>query len=231
MFWNFKACFSHGLVKAPSHAGRTRCGRVRIHDLKYDGDASGRGGELRLFSDRLQDAVAPGEVNIAGIQREPDAAGNAVDRAGNTSQMPTVATVSREPAARAALSTARMISAAAHSASLRSGISTPPAWPPGSFDHDFQARRGRDALDDAQRQTCAFQQRTLLDMQLDESAVAAAFEPHRFETAFHSRLRENVLQPLACAVLQSPRVFRRERSGHHAAAEAADAEARRLFRQ
>src|SRR6516165_1468494 len=49
---------------------------------------------------------------------------------GNTSHTPTVATASIEPLVRASFSTARINSAAAHKASLRSGINTAPACPP-----------------------------------------------------------------------------------------------------
>ena len=49
---------------------------------------------------------------------------------GNTSHVPTVATVSTAPLERAAVSRAKINSAAAQRASRRSGIKTPPACPP-----------------------------------------------------------------------------------------------------
>ena len=79
---------------------------------------------------RLHDAFAAGRIGVADVDLQSDAAGNAVDRAGiDVAGADGGDGVDRAGGERV-LFDGQMSSAAAQSASRRSGIRSAPAWPP-----------------------------------------------------------------------------------------------------
>ena len=105
---------------------------------------------------------------------------------GKTSQTPTVPTVSMAPVDLAAASSARISSAAAASASLRPGISLPPAWPPSPSISDAQAGRRGNVRHQADIDSFLLQKRALLDVQLDKLMEASSGNGDRFKRASES---------------------------------------------
>ncbi len=86
---------------------------------------------------------------------------------GDASTAPTVATSPGSLAPCARRSTARIISAAAASASLRSSIGTVPAWPASPTTSIAEPAGAGDRGDDADRQLQLLEHRPLLDVHLD----------------------------------------------------------------
>ena len=109
------------------------------------------------------------------------------------------------PVAFAAASTASTISAAAHRASLRSGISTAPAWPPSPRQLHAQRCRGRDGRDGADGHLLALQERPLLDVQLDEGGVMAGRQAHVGERTAASRHAPHLVERHAVGILERSR--------------------------
>ena len=108
---------------------------------------------------------------------------------GNTSQMPTVATVSIAPLARAAFSIARYQfgrcaeSVAAIGHQNAAGVSARP------LDHNAETRRRGDFRDDAQRNLLPLQQRPLFNVQFDECLVVAARQASHLRVRPQNQLR------------------------------------------
>ena len=71
--------------------------------------------------------------------------------------------------------------------------------------------------------------RALLDVQFDELVKAAGGQSDGFERTGESGAASQLFEAAAFLVAQRERLCGREHAGHHAAAEAADAEARWLF--
>ena len=119
---------------------------------------------------------------------------------GNTSQIPTVATVSTAPLLRAALSIARISSAAAQRASRRSGIRTPPACPPAPSIAIAQAGRSGNARHDSERRPLTFQYRALFDVQLNERLVVGVRQLHFVEMSAHPRVTADIVDRFSVAI-------------------------------
>ena len=114
---------------------------------------------------------------------------------------------------------------------LRSGISTPPAWPP-SPSIRMRTRAGAAMLVTMPKGRCLLlQQRTLLDMQFDEGGIVALRQSAPGQANPGSRLRRAVA-PGCCPRHLSDACLRRcvRAAAHHPAAQAAEAEARRFLR-
>ena len=158
---------------------------------------------------------------------------------GNTAHVPTVATVSgvaewdAASAASACRSIERITSAAAQSASRRSGISSAPAWPPKTFDHDAISCGSRDSSDDSDGQAFSLKQWSLLDMQLQPRMIVAALQSDAGEIAVKSSRLPDAGQRagrlLFKPVRQLVRALWCKRARDQPTAQASNAEPRRLF--
>ena len=129
---------------------------------------------------------------------------------GKTSQIPTVATVSIDPVDRAAFSTARISSDAAHSASRRSGITTAARVPSRAFDRDSHAGWRRDLGHNSERHALSFQKRPLLDVQFHPRFVIPARQWHILEFAGHPGRTPHFVHRRALSILQLARSLRRK---------------------
>ena len=148
---------------------------------------------------------------------------------GNTSQMPTVPTVSIAPDGFGRRferenqfgGRCQRILAARHK--LSAGVSA------FAFDHDTLAGGRGNVRHQADVELFLLEIGALLDVQLDKLMEAASRHGNGFRRTGEPRLRAQFFQSAAILVAQSERLFGREYSGHHAATQAANAESRRLF--
>ena len=74
-----------------------------------------------------------------------------------------------------------------------------------------------------------FEIRSLFDVQFDKLMKAALRHDDGFKRAGEAGLRAQFIETVAVFIAQGKRLLRREHVGHHAAAQAADAEAGRLL--
>ena len=150
---------------------------------------------------------------------------------GKTSQMPTVATVSIARWTSRAASTASAISAAARKRRGDRGISTAPAWPPSPSISICKLAGAAMAVTTPSGMSGAFEQRTLLDVQFDEGVIRSRAAARPLASGPEKPAAgADLIERRALGVAQRCRRVRVERAGQQAAAEAADAEARRLLR-
>ena len=98
-----------------------------------------------------------------------------------------------------------------------------------ALDEDAHAGRRGDVRDEANVNAFLLEQWALFDVQFDELVKAAAGKCYRFEGASESGLTAQLFEAASLLVAQGDGLLRREHAGHHAAAEASDAKAGRLF--
>src|SRR6266478_5264781 len=100
-----------------------------------------------------------------------------------------------------------------------------------AFDGNPKARWRRDALHDSKRSLRAFEQRPLLDVQLDESLVISFREFHLLKTSIEAGFSANLVHRFAVAILQLRGGLRGECSRKQPASQAANSKTRRFFRR
>ena len=131
----------------------------------------------RIFArrgDLIEHGVAPGLVDVAHVDFDAHAAGDAVDRAGkHIAHADGGDRIHRRRWIERAASTASAISAAARNASRRSGMSTAPAWPPSPSIWILRLAGAAMAVTTPKRNAALFEAWTLFDMQLGEGRIIA----------------------------------------------------------
>ena len=98
-----------------------------------------------------------------------------------------------------------------------------------AFNEDAHAGRCGDVGDETEIDAFLLEQRALLDVQLDELVKSTAGQGNRFERTAEAGVRAQFFEAASFLVAQGERLRRRKHAGHHAAAQAADAEAGRLL--
>ena len=97
-------------------------------------------------------------------------------------------------------------------------------------DADAIGARTGDGLHDADGNVLLFEQRPLLDVQLDEGGIKLFRQGDRLERVFQSRASAESIKRCAFRIAQRGDFFQRDGPRQHARSETTDAEARRFFR-
>src|SRR5208282_3900708 len=103
--------------------------------------------------------------------------------------------------------------------------------PSRAFDRNARAGGRGNLRHDAQRHPLALEQRSLLDVQFHKPLVISARQFYRVKFPTEPCRAAHFVKRLVVAVLQPPRLLRRERPGKQPAAEASDSKSRWLFRR
>ena len=100
-----------------------------------------------------------------------------------------------------------------------------------AFNVDAQAGGRSDGGHDADVEAARLQDRSLLDVKLDECGIRIGAERDRRQRSRESRARPNIRKRAAIAVFEAVRRIRIETGGQQTAAQATDAETRWLLRR
>ena len=181
----------------------------------------------------MHDAFAAGGVGVADVDLQGDAAGDAVDRAGVDVAGADGGDGVDDAGGEGVLfdreddfgGGAEGVAAVGHQ--QRAGVAAE------AFDGEAIAGGRGDGGDDAEGDAFAFEQRALLDVELDPGVVVVGREAHAGERAGEAGggadLGERLVFGAALRAVEGVGAVGVERAGEEAAAEAADAEAGGLF--
>ena len=219
-----------GIRERPTHLRSAIRRRIRIEHLRLKRDKALRRNPLQCTLNRLHHAIAPRQIRIADVERNSHAARDAVHRTWKN-----VAHADRGDGIGCSARTGRIFDCQdqlrgrakcilavrhQHSASV----------PSRTFNRNPKTRRRRDALHNSERSARAFEQRTLLDVQLKERFVITFRQFHILKVSVEPGFSANFIRRFAVAILQFRSRFRGKCSREQTASQAADAESRRFFR-
>ena len=224
--------FSARLGKRFHHRRSAVGGSVRIHQFGVNRNSAFFGNRLDQHLRSLSSPHPDASRSVSRISTLiRTRLGMLLTAPGNTSQIPTVATVSIAPLVRAAFSIARINSAAAHSASWRSGIKHSARVSACSFNRDFQARRRCNVRSPLQAESAAAPAAGLVRYAIQQTPCSS--RAGNFTSASSPAIP--AWPRTSSSVLPSPsfnrlRRFCRKTPGKQSAAQAANPKTRRLFR-
>src|SRR5271167_816459 len=224
-----ESIFRAGSRKCPDNGRSTLCRRVGVNDLFGDRNLPLCRNRLARGFDRAHRSVTPLKIRIANVERQLDAARNAIDGA----RKHVANAHSRDCINRAARlhrvfnredqfrRGAQRVSAVRHK--HRTSV------PARAFDRNSEASRSSNARDDAEWNFLLLEQWPLLDVQLHKCFVVAARQFHFFERCAVSSIAADLLKRSAFFVDELSCRIRSHRSRKQPAAETTDSEASWLF--
>src|SRR5271170_7716213 len=204
--------------------------RVCIHKFLSDRNLPFRGNALPRFLNHLQHRVAPLQTCIPQIQSEFHLARNTIHRAGkHIADARSRHGIDRPASARRIFNGQNQLRRGAQGiSSLRHQYS--PSVPARAFDHQTKTRRSRNAGNNPKRNFLAFEQRTLLDVQLHKRFVVSIGEFYFFKRTAKACVAPDFVQRSAFFVHQLARRISRHGARKQPAAQTSDSKTRRFLR-